>query len=1617
MADSAKNSIWSIVAKVLAALLLIVVLLPFSLYIPWVQNIVKDYACEWASEKTGLDISIDRILLKFPLDLSVDGVRVLNERRDTMVVADNLTAGIALMPLFDLNVNVDEATLTRGKYRMVSKDSSMLIRADVDDFVVKGIALDLNRNVVNIPYGHLTGGKVNLEYLPYKVVHEPDTAESKPWHIRAYQLVLDDVDYSMSMLPTIDKMTAHIAHVKLVDGIIDTGKRTVDARSLKVDSADVKYLYPNADFIAKYNELHPLPPDTVYNPADTIPWTIVADSVCLSNSHAVYALSGAAPKRKGLDMDYIDVNRINVSIVDFYNRGTDIVVPLRQLALDERSGFSIKSTTGTIAMDDRGIDIDSLDLQTNFSHLKLICQVDNDMLQGSPQGVVNVVTDSKLALQDVVTLFPEYSSVLNGIPQVAPISIKGALAGNTSQVSFKNLTAELPRYASAKVTGTLFNVTDFNKLSGNVAFDANFKNINFAKPTFMDKAMQRQVNLPPMAMNGKVNIRPGAYSGNVTMTVAGGKLVGQGSFNGKSKDYNVDATFTNFPVKAILPLMNTDNLTAHVKAKGHGFDFLSPNANITAQVDLGGVKYNNALYRNIYANVNLAGGALSGHLSSANPNCDLDVDVSGTMNGDHYVFDASGAITDLDANALGLYKGVCNGHARFTARGDIDFKKQEYDVTANFTDLSWQLDDDQFIANEVSSAFRSNANETYATFDNEDNHIVFSSQLPVETIINQFSKSADIAMSQYKERYINIDTLRQALPPFSLKMTMGTDGLAQRYFEKYNVDFRDVSLDMRNDSTIFIDGYVHSLSVGGTNIDTLTLHATEKNKYLAFDAHMGNRPGTMDEFAQVTVNGGVKGSTLDFLVTQQNINHEVGYRLGCNANLTERFVNMKLFPQEPVIGYRKWIINKDNYFNLDYSSNLFDADINLESDSSVVALKTRREDGASTEDVLLNVHNLRIEEWTKLIPGLDPMTGVVNADMDVTFDGRNMDGKGVLDLKNFTYNGMKEGDITVNTNFDYDPATSSTRLNADMVLDGSHVAVAYGSMNDSTANSPLNLTMKLDRFPLSKVSPFIPGNMVRLKGYLEGSLAVNGTTDNPVLDGYLEGDSAYVTLPRYGSSLRLSADRIMVDSNLVKFDNYKIIGLNEQPVKINGLVNLQDMTSPSINLSLTGRNVQFIGSEQRGFSEIFGKAFADVDASVKSTNNLMNIRADLALLAGSNITYVLQDEVSTIVAPTDENMVTFINFNDSIGGTPNLVTANGTYSSNIIANLDIQQGAKINAYITPDGKDRASIDGSGRLKYSLDFAGKDALTGTYTIESGSVRYSPPLISQKNFTLTQGSSVVWTGDMMNPQLNITGTEHVKTSVNDGDQGARTVDFLITAIVGGTLSNIKLDFDMSADGDMTAQNELQSMSDVQRSQAALNMLLYNTYSGTNSAGAVNNLTASAALFSFVQSQLNSWAAKSLKGVDLSFGINQYEGTKGKGTETSYSYRLSKNLFNDRFKIVVGGEYSTDASAEENFAQNLISDISFEYNLNASGNKYVRLFRHSGFESVLEGQVTETGVGFVMKRKVASLKDFFKLKSPKLKSMDSVAAPKQTFIVPLDSSDAKANALPTQTRKETE
>jgi hypothetical protein len=324
------------------------------------------------------------------------------------------------------------------------------------------------------------------------------------------------------------------------------------------------------------------------------------------------------------------------------------------------------------------------------------------------------------------------------------------------------------------------------------------------------------------------------------------------------------------------------------------------------------------------------------------------------------------------------------------------------------------------------------------------------------------------------------------------------------------------------------------------------------------------------------------------------------------------------------------------------------------------------------------------------------------------------------------------------------------------------------------------------------------------------------------------------------------------------------------------------------------------------------------------------------------------------------------------------------------ATLNVQSGATINVDLSTDGKNKVQLQGEGRLNYTSSALGDDRLTGRYTISSGFVRYSMPMISEKLFNFNDGSYVAFTGDILNPTLNISATDKVKANVSTTGQNSRAVNFNVGLDVTGTLSNMDVAFDLSSTDDLTVQNEIQSMSAEQRANQAMNLLLYNVYTGANTKS-TSNISGNA-LYSFLTSQINTWAANNIHGVDLSFGIDQYDTTTASGsssTATSYSYRVSKSLFNDRFKIVVGGNYSTDADTDENFSQNLINDISFEYMLNHSGSMVVKIFRHTGYESILEGEVTQTGVGFVYRHKLRRLSDMFRFLRRKERSSTTTTA----------------------------
>ena len=1622
-----------------AGILGMVAALPFAAYIPWVQNKAADLAAEYASEKTGMDISVGDVRVKFPLDVTATDVQVIDQNGDTLFKADEVKANVKPKPLIDKKVEVDNASLKGAKSQIKTDDGSMDLDVDVDDAKIDKAKVDLNNNKVDVGNAALKGGKAKMSYKPEKKKPDPDKEPSKPWKVNANKVTADDVDFKMDMKPTVDKLDAKVGHAEAKDVKVDTGNQTVDVGELDVEKADVDYQHPSEKDAKQYRKDHPMPKETPKKQEDDKPWKVNAGKVRVKDSKGKYSQTGKKPNKPGttLDPDNIEVEDVNADIDNFEYDGENLKVPVKHLSGKERSGLQVKDASGTVNKNKNGLDLNDVKLKTKGSDIKMNAHVDQDMLDGKPNGKATIDTDSKIDLNEVEKLVPEARKALKDIPHNKPVRVKAKARGNEKRVDIHSLDADVPGIGRVKGKGTIYNPTAMDRMKADLDTEVDLRD-----PSVLNKMLGlKDVKLPPMKMSGKINKEGCKWvARNLRVSTGGGTLLGDGYYDVCNENYDVDAAFNNFPVKSFLPDYDVRNLTGSINARGHGFDFTDCGSTWTdATVNLASVRYNGTHYGNLKARGKLRGGYADVYAQSANRGCDLDVNAHGTICNDHYVFTADGNVRDLDLKRLGMYDGQCNGSTRLHAEGDINLRTQEWDADLTLNDLDWRLDSNLLVADEARASLYSTPWQTCFTFENEDNYAHLNAPSGIMPLIEDFQRTAQEVQRQYKDRWLDVERLKAPMPRFDFDMHMGADGIVQRYVQQHEMDFRHISCEINRDSTLTINGRALGISSGTTNIDTITINAHElNNKYLAFNAHMGNRPGTWDEFARVDIEGGLKGHAIDFMFHQQNIKGETGYRLGCNANLAEDQVKMRLFGKDPVIGYRNWTFNDDNYVNVDYRSRMIDANLHLKSDSSSLELLTTRIPGDSTENILLNIDNLRLEEWTRIVPMLGRTSGTLNANIDVNWDGTNADGDGIIDIKDFYYNGKHEGDVTLNADFDLDPATATTRLTADLILDGKQSLMIEGSLNDANADSPFNMTAQFNRFPLVRANAFIPGDYIWLEGYAVGNMDISGSLDNPHVNGYLVADSATLNLPRYGSSLKFANDRIPVEDNVITFNNYRLTGANRSPVIINGTVDLRDMNNMAIDLRAEGREVQFMNSDQDEYTQLFGKGLADIDATVKSYGNIMSVRANATLLNGSNITYVMKDDISQLSTAVDENMVTFTDFNDTSGKQTILVTASGGSATDIQANIQVDEGAKINVFLSEDGQNRATIDGSGRLKYSVDFAGRNNLTGSYVISSGNLRYTPPLISQKNFNIASGSTISWTGDMLNPQLNLKGTERLKTSVTTEKEGARPVGFVIEATVGGTLSNIDLQFDLSCEGDIAVQNELQSMSDNQRSQAAINLLLYNTYSGTNSAGNINNLTASTALFSFLQSKLNAWAAKTLPGVDLSFGINQYQGARAGGTETSYSYRLAKSLFNDRFKIVVGGEYSTDAAEAEHIADRLFNDVSLEYYLNDNASRYLKLFRHASYENVLEGQVTETGIAYVLKRKLTNLKNLFtfkhsreyllrdsleKARKAQLKLQENAIEAIQadeTFVVPLDvdqSATDKAIDKPTVNRKKDE
>ena len=390
-----------------------------------------------------------------------------------------------------------------------------------------------------------------------------------------------------------------------------------------------------------------------------------------------------------------------------------------------------------------------------------------------------------------------------------------------------------------------------------------------------------------------------------------------------------------------------------------------------------------------------------------------------------------------------------------------------------------------------------------------------------------------------------------------------------------------------------------------------------------------------------------------------------------------------------------------------------------------------------------------------------------------------------------------------------------------------------------------------------------------------------------------------------------------------------------------------------------------INAKQEPKSIAYGKAFVNFLARLQGPLDEMKMRGRLDVLGTTDMTYMLLDSPLS----ADNRLNDLVKFTDFTDSTQTVITRPAPSGLSADLTINVSQGAHIVCDLNAEQTNYVDLMGGGELRMRYDTEGIK-LTGRYTLSDGEMKYSLPIIPLKTFNIKEGSYVEFTGDPMNPKLNITATERTKATVTDESGVGRSVVFNCGVEITKTLNDMGLKFIIDAPEDNAVSGELTTMSDEERGKIAVTMLTTGMYLADGNTG---SFSMNSALSSFLQSEINSIAGSALKTLDLSVGIDNTTDASG-SMHTDYSFKFAKRFFNNRLKVEIGGKVSsgTDYGGRTN---SFFDNVSMEYRLNQNATQNVKIFYQQNVYDWLEGYNSMYGAGFVWRRKLNNFWDIIR------------------------------------------
>lgn len=1635
--------------RIFQVLVVVIILLLLFIRSPWGQDIITKEATKFVSNKTNTEVNIDKLFVTFSGKVSLQGLYLEDKKGDTLVYSKELEAAIPLIPIIKGEpISLNRLTWNGLKANVYRKDSisgynfQFLIDAFAGDpaeakpeeaqlqdqempeiyvgsidfadfdltfddevmgidaklnlgkFKFRGKNIDLNKMEFEAKKLQLENTKINYTQTKPFAETEDTTASPLPF-LRLDELRLSNVQANYKSTP--DDMEAE---VDLNDFLVeipkaDLAKQDIEINQLNLHQSDFQLKMGKAsEADKKTEELGEDAKDEVEK-AFTFEWpdwNVKVRSIDIAENNLLYQVGEKPKPNQQFNPDFIDIKDFTLAVEDLeLGEEEHLAANFKQLAFQEQhSNINLKQLGFELNLNKTELGLQDFVLQTDKNELNaqlgLKYNSIKDLIDNPDQSDFNIdLSDLSIDLKELFRFAPDLKSN-EYIAKLSRNKITGKIKAQGS-LSEMDLTNFAMRWGNTNIEthGKLKNLTDPDNLYANID-DFRLNTIRqdvllFVEEEELGIAVPETIYLKSQLTGGLDDLKT-----KTLLQIPEGEISVDGSFKNKElMAFDAVLDVTDFDLGKILNNPNIGKIELNLKSQGQG----STLENITGVIDtkFSKLEFNDYDFSALKIKGNLTDGNGNVILSYLDDNLDMLLTSNIQMDSLGQKIGIDLEVEEADIQKLNLMDKEINAHLALMA--DFENIDGAFKLESHLIDGNIDHDNKTYILGPLNM---------FGSIENDSTYFVLDSRvLRGQVTANANPENVGIALQEQLERYYKdsvpqIDTLKKpvtvdvdlAVMPHPILTDVFVPGIVKidttqisvNFDEKRNSLNSSVSLSYLNFENNVIDDLYFDINAG---LDVAQF-------MLGFENFDAGGFGMYRTFLSGDLTDGILTANFFSL----NEEDEIFYAFHSQTSGRENDLRFHLLPDNLILNNETWNIPEDNEIVFK-EKNIEAQNFKLtREERSLKVANNLLEDEIKAENIGLAFKDFKLESLLALV---NPDDHLAEGDLQGDIVVVNPMGKlgvladfGIDDLQVYQ---TPLGDLSLKA-----VSKELNEYHFGMDLKGADVDIeAEGNFMNQEKDAFVKLNVNIDRFGMETLEGLSQNELTQGSGYLSGNINIEGNTKSPKYDGHLKFNEASFKVAQLNSKFTFDEDNIQINDKGLKFKNFTVQDEQNQELSINGDVIVSSLRSPKFDLRMKANDFQLMNSTEEDNDLFYGKVNVDLNGTIKGRTSSPNIDMDITVKKDTDFTYAMS--AAQAAKESQEGVVEFVNRDAPVYVIENKrdsIKNTEIKGMNLHTNIKIDDGATFGVIVDPRTNDNLQITGDGDLDFRINRNGQMNLTGRYTIDDGYYKLSLYNLVKRKFDFRKGSSINWSGDLMDADLDVTAIYSVKASPaglmgratagaseEDRSRYKQKLPFLVFLNVDGSIDKPELSFGLDMEEESKGAMDGSVYSQVQQMQGdegdlnkqVFSLLVLNRFFPEGSDGGGGGFASMARdnLNQALTDQLNNFSDQFTgeSGFSLNFGLDSYE-TYSDGSSqqrTDLDITAEQRLFNDRLVVKAGTEMNVQGDLQPGEEKPVLGNVSIEYLITKDGRWRLRGFRKNEYENVIDGQIFTNGIGVLFQK----------------------------------------------------